>query len=130
MLEDLDLHASTAPNEHPEVLPGTFLPEYGTLKSLNLDSELYTTYAKAKNYLETVQYPQKDEPPVPANQIAQVMNTITSILREIVKMQTELHNAEQVKKYEQAVIFALKKAPESVQKDFFDELARLGGDNA
>ena len=123
MLEDLDLHASTALNEHPEVLPGTFLPEYGTLKSLNLDSELYTTYAKAKNYLADVQ----SDPDIPPNQIAQVMNTITSILREIVKMQTELHNAEQVKKYEQAVIFALKKAPESVQKDFFDELARLGG---
>lgn len=123
MLEDLDLHASTASNEHPEVLPGTFLPEYGTLKSLNLDSELYTTYAKAKNYLADVQ----SDPDIPPNQIAQVINTITSILREIVKMQTELHNAEQVKKYEQAVIFALKKAPESVQKDFFDELARLGG---
>ena len=123
MLEDLDLHASAPTNEHPEVLPGTFLPEYGTLKSLNLDSELYTTYAKAKNYLADVQ----SDPEIPPNQIAQVMNTITSILREIVKMQTELHNAEQVKKYEQAVIFALKKAPESVQEDFFNELARLGG---
>lgn len=127
MLEDLDLHASARTNEPPEserrYHGSSYIPEQGSLKSLDLDAELYNTYAKAKNYLADVQ---SDEG-IPPNQLAQLMNTISAILKEIVKMQTELHNAEQVKKYEQAVIFALKKAPESVQKDFFDELARLGG---
>ena len=117
-LEDHDLHEP----EKPEYV-ADYLPERGSLKSLNLDAELYNAYAKAKNYLAIVQ----SDDSVPPNQVAQVFNTISAILKEIVKMQTELHNAEQVKKYEQAVIFALKKAPGSVQKDFFDELARLGG---
>ena len=119
-LEDYDLHA--APSQPQTVLPAEYLPEYGSLKSLNLDAELYNAYAKAKNYLAIVQ----SDDNVPPNQVAQVFNTISAILKEIVKLQTELYSAERVKKLEAAMIEALKNtATEEVQDAFFTELERL-----
>ena len=109
-LEDLDLHG-TPHLPHSRHLP---ISEVGSLQSLNLDSELYESYAKAKNYLADVQ---SDES-IPPNQLAQLMNTISAILKEIVKMQTELHNAEKVKKLEAAMIQAIKLAPLESQQAF------------
>ena len=114
-LEDYDLHA--APLQPQTVLPADYLPEQGSLKSLDLDAELYNAYAKAKNYLADVQ---SDEG-IPPNQLAQLMNTISAILKEIVKMQTELHNAERVKKLEAAMIQAIKLAPLESQQAFLEE---------
>ena len=111
-LEDHDLHEP----EKPEYV-ADYLPERGSLKSLNLDAELYNAYAKAKNYLAIVQ----SDDSVPPNQVAQVFNTISAILKEIVKMQTELHNAERVKKLEAAMIQAIKLAPLESQQAFFEE---------
>lgn len=111
-LEDHDLHEP----EKPEYV-ADYLPERGSLKSLNLDAELYNAYAKAKNYLAIVQ----SDDSVPPNQVAQVFNTISAILKEIVKMQTELHNAEKVKKLEAAMIQAIKLAPLESQQAFLEE---------
>ena len=51
------------------------------------------------------------------------MNTISAILKEIVKMQTDLYNAERVKKLEAAMIDALKLAPKEAQDAFFEQYA-------
>lgn len=115
-LEDHDLHEP----EKPEYV-ADYLPERGSLKSLNLDAELYNAYAKAKNYLAIVQ----SDDSVPPNQVAQVFNTISAILKEIVKMQTELHNAERVKKLEAAMIQAIKLAPKKSQDAFFTQYASI-----
>ena len=118
-LEDHDLHE---PPESKRGYHGTsYLPEEGSLKSLDLDAELYNAYAKAKNYLADVQ---SDET-VPPNQVSQVFNTISAILKEIVKMQTELHNAEKVKKLEAAMITAIKLAPKKSQDAFFTQYASI-----
>ena len=118
-LEDYDLHA--APAQPQTVLPADYLPEYGSLKSLNLDSELYAAYARAKNYLAIVQ---ADEG-IPPNQLAQLMNTVSAILKEIVKMQTDLYNAERVKRLEAAMIQAIKLAPPESQQVFLEQYETL-----
>lgn len=87
------------------------------LKELNLDNELLTNYENAKAYLEEIRYDSEVMP----NQVAQVMNTISSILKEIVKMQTELYDAEMVKRIEAAIISTMKNQPEDVQRQFFEE---------
>ena len=119
MLEDLDLHEP--PEYEQRYHSSNYIPEQGSLKSLNLDAELYNAYAKAKNYLADVQ---SDES-IPPNQVAQVFNTISAILKEIVKMQTELHNAERVKKLEAAMIQAIKLAPPESQQAFLEEYETL-----
>lgn len=113
-LEDLDLHG-TPHLPHSRHLP---ISEVGSLQNLNLDSELYESYAKAKNYLATI----KDNPEgATPTQVAQVFNTINGILKEILKMQTELYSAERVKKLEYAMVSALKLAPKDVQDSFFEQ---------
>lgn len=118
-LEDYDLHA--APSQPQTILPADYLPEYGSLKSLNLDSELYAAYARAKNYLAIVQADEE----IPPNQIAQLMNTLTAILDKIVKLQTELYSAERVKKLEAAMIQAIKLAPPESQQVFLEQYETL-----
>lgn len=114
-LEDMGLR--DVPEEKPQVLPPDYMVEHGSLKSLDLDGELYNAYAKAKNYLAIVQ---TDED-IPPNQVAQVFNTISAILKEIVKMQTDLYNAERVKKLEAAMLKAIKVAPKEAQLVFLEE---------
>ena len=114
-LEDMDLHEK--PESKVRILPADWLPSGGSLKDLDLDQQLYNTYAQAKNYLDGI----KDDESVPPNQVAQVMNTITAILKEIVKMQTDLYEAERIKKLEAAMIQAIRLAPKAAQKAFFEE---------
>ena len=114
-LEDHDLHEP--PESERRYHGSSYIPEQGSLKSLDLDAELYSAYAKAKNYLADVQ----SDDQVPVNQVSQVFNTISAILKEIVKMQTELHNAERVKKLEAAMIQAIKLAPLESQQAFLEE---------
>ena len=118
-LEDHDLHEP--PESERRYHGSNYIPEQGSLKNLDLDAELYNAYAKAKNYLADVQ---SDES-IPPNQLAQLMNTISAILKEIVKMQTELHNAEKVKKLEAAMITAIKLAPKKSQDAFFTQYASI-----
>lgn len=119
MLEELTLHpAKVAALE-------VMLPKVRTsrdLKGLNLDTELHNNYCEARGYLDMVL---ADES-IPPNQVAQVFNTLTSIMKEIVRAQTEVQNAEKVKNLEQAMIFALKKTcSEETQNAFFEEFEIL-----
>ena len=118
-LEDHDLHEP--PESERRYHGSNYIPEQGSLKNLDLDAELYNAYAKAKNYLADVQ----SDDQVPPNQLAQLMNTISAILKEIVKMQTELHNAERVKKLEAAMIQAIKLAPPESQQAFLEQYETL-----
>ena len=118
-LEDHDLHEP--PESERRYHGSSYIPEQGSLKSLDLDAELYNAYAKAKNYLADAQ----SDDQVPTNQLAQLMNTISAILKEIVKMQTDLYNAERVKKLEAAMIDALKLAPKEAQDAFFEEYSAI-----
>lgn len=124
-LENLDLHNrdDDIPKRRykQELLAADFMPEHGSLRNLDLDGQLYTTYAKAKNYLAEIQNIED----TPANQVAQVFNTISGILKEIVKMQTDLYSAERVKKLEAAMIQAIKLAPKEAQEEFFKEYEKI-----
>lgn len=111
MLDDMSLKDAYEP---PVFEPRAPLTE---LKQLNLDNELLQNYQSAKEYLEQIRFDEGTQP----NQVAQVMNTINSILKEIVKMQTELYDAERVKKIESAIIATMKNQPEDVQRQFFEE---------
>lgn len=55
----------------------------------------------------------------PANQKAQVMNTITAILTSLVKLQTDLYAAQRLKDLEAILITTLQTLPEAQQDAFF-----------
>lgn len=114
LLEDMGLHDRA---EEPQyIYSAKHLPETGSLKNLDWDAQLYINYARAANYLEQV----REDEGIPPNQVAQLMNTLTAILKEIVRLQTELYSAERVKKLEAAMIEAIKLAPVESQNSFFD----------
>jgi hypothetical protein len=75
-----------------------------TLNDLDLDKELLDQYKAAKSVFEDIQYSEAIAP----NQKAQVINTITSILQNIVKVQQELHNVERMKLIENVLIATLQ----------------------
>jgi len=93
------------------------------LRELNLEEELYTSYSEAKAFYESI----KTDSSIPPNQVAQVMNTLNTILKEIIKLQTELYNAGRLKNLEYCMITAIKEAPGDVQAVFFENYERLLG---
>lgn len=119
-LEDLDL------NDDYKTPPPTDMhlrSTDGTLQDLNLDKELYRAYVEASNYLELIKHDEN----TPANQVAQVLNSMTTILKEITKMQAELYNAERIKNLEAAMVYAIKKAPEDIREAFLIEYEKIIG---
>ncbi len=98
----------------------TAQPVHATrLQDLDLETEVLHNYNAAKQFLQDI-----DQESIPANQVAQVINSITNILKDLVKMQTDLYDAERVKKLEAALINTLKTLPEEQQNAFFTRYER------
>jgi hypothetical protein len=82
-----------------------------TLAELDLDHELLEQYKNAKDLLDDI----KDDTSIAPNQKAQTINSISSILSNIIKTQSELHNVERLKMLENTLI-------ETLQKPEFEKL--------
>ena len=107
-LEDLSL-TRTPP-------PPTYAPPSPTkLTELSLEEEILNNYNLAKQFLESI----LTDSEVAPNQLAPVINAVTAILKDLVKMQTELYSAEREKRRESALIQVLKTLPEATQDEFF-----------
>ena len=120
-LENLELH--TYEKLEDKVIPRGRSHWVTRLQDLNLEGEVLLHYNLAKDFLETVQH---DD--IPANQVATVMSTVSTILKELTKTQTELYNAERVKKMEAVLIATLKDLPTDVQDSFLDKYSKALND--
>ena len=97
------------------------------LSDLNLEKELVAHFLVVK---ETMADAMEDDG-IPANQKAQLMNSCATLLTQMAKVQTELYNAERIKKIEQAVIETLKKTDGEVINTFlsiYEELLEKNSD--
>ena len=86
------------------------------LSDINLAEELALQFKQAKALYNNI----AEDEETAANQKAQVLNTVTSIIATITKAQAELYNAERLKKLEIAVLKALKTLPLPEQEAFFE----------
>ena len=93
------------------------------LADLNLAEELVLQFQKVKHLQTKV----LQEVKTSAQQKAAVANSCASALSQLVKMQTELHNAERLKMIEQALIQVMRDQPESIQQAFFEKYERVLG---
>lgn len=121
MLEDLD---SLHPDDGQKAIPLSRMymeREPTSISELNLESELVAHYIGLKAYLATV----ADSQTASASQIAQVTNSLTSVLDKIIKMQESVVNMERMTKIESAMVDALKTAPSDVQDKFFMEYEKI-----
>lgn len=88
-----------------------------TLAEIDLEKELLLQYhAMRALYNDIV-----TEDGVPANQKAQVGNSVTASLDKLSSLQLEMHSAEQFKKIENMMIRMLNKLPEDVAAEFLAE---------
>lgn len=92
-----------------------------SLADLNLEHELLEQY----NTVKTLQEEVLTDDEVPANQRAQVANTVASTLQQLVKMQTDYYNAERFKAIEALVLKAIKSLPKEVAEKFIEDYERI-----
>jgi len=86
------------------------------LKDLDIESELVLQLAAAQQLQNEVL--QSDE--VPANQQAQVLNSVSSVIGQIVKMQQDLYTTERLKKVERVLIDVLQTLPQETVAEFMN----------
>jgi len=111
-LKNLDLHGDT--QQEPPQQSTVFRTV--TAETLDIHSELLDNYNAALALRETLPY--RDD--VPPNQIAQIMNSMTTILTQLTKLQTELYSSQRIKDIELILIETLKSMPQPMQDKFFD----------
>ncbi len=94
------------------------------LSDLNLSEELGLQYRSGKALLDSVQ----NDKDTPANQRAQVFNSVSMMLEKIVKHQRVVYDAERLKRFEVAFLKVLEKLPLEAKQQFFELYGEyLGG---
>lgn len=86
------------------------------LTQLDLAEELGMQYRSGMILLASVQ----DDKETPANQRAQVFNSVSSMLEKIVKQQKIVYDAERLKRFESSFLKVLQDLPEASKRKFFD----------
>jgi hypothetical protein len=109
---ELENHTLDQPEDLPEPPPDR--SHWVTnLAQLDLEQEVLFHYNLAREYRDSLKT--SDWEP---NKVAQVLNTMTSILTSLTKAQADLHNAEKSKKLEAVLIRTLRTLPEATQVQF------------
>lgn len=96
------------------------LPQDG-VESMNLEIELVNQY----NTVKDLQDETLADDDVPANQKAQVANSVASTLAQLIKLQEDLRREETLKIMEATLIECIKTLPEETKTAFFAEYERL-----
>lgn len=99
----------------PRDVPDVYVPPYVDLTSasLNLEEQLLAQYNRAGRLLHEASY-DKD---TPLSQKAAALNSATTILGALTRMQAELYSLERIKAIESCLIEVLKEFPD-VQAEF------------
>ena len=97
------------------------LLEIGHLGDLNVGHEIMVQLRT----LKMLQHEALTDAEVPVNQRAQAANTVSAMLRDLVKSRAKLFDAERVKAIEDFTIEAMKDAPEESKALFFERLERM-----
>ena len=102
----------------PRVEPNKILSKITakSLSELNLDLELLEQYKSTVALQETA----ATDFSIPLNQKAQIANTITAILKQIVDTQARLYNTERFKLLENILISTLQEFPE-ISENFLNK---------
>lgn len=94
-----------------------------SLANVNLEEECMAMFRSTRELLNMVLL----DDVTPVNQKAQVANSCSSNLAQLVKLQLDLYNSERVKALEHAIKETLKTLPTESQLKFFDEYEQTYG---
>lgn len=90
--------------------------QHKDLQNINAAHELMVQYQRAETLAQAI----LNDSRTPANQKAQVLASVTAVLQQVIKLQTDLYNSESIKRIEQALLQTLKTAPPDVQAQFME----------
>ncbi len=102
-------------DEIRQVLPAT------TLLDMNMEEELILQFQAVRTLQNTI----LDDESVPANQKAQVANSVASVLGSIADLQNKVYSSERFKRIETLLIRHLNKLPEEVAAAFLEDYEQL-----
>ena len=102
-------------DEIRQVLPAT------TLLDMNMEEELILQFQAVRTLQNTI----LDDISVPANQKAQVANSVASVLSSIADLQNKVYSSERFKRIETLLIRHLNKLPEDVAAAFLEDYEQL-----
>ena len=131
-LDDVELHGKT-PQKYMEHTPPQAV-NINNLDELDIRKELLENYVMAKTVLATILTTEAVEDGVRVgftdtpNQIATVITAVKNTLADIIKLQTDVYNAERFKLIEQAMIRAVKSMPEESRQRFMDDYEKILND--
>lgn len=91
------------------------------LKSLNLENELVKQYIKTRDLMDETIISED----TPANQKAQVANSVVSTLGQLVKLQEDLRRQQTLSIMESVLVDSLKALTEEARDAFYVEYERL-----
>ena len=92
-----------------------------SLQGLNLEEELVKQYRAALAMQSAV----LSDEGVPANQRAQVVGAVASIIAQLTKTQVDFYSAERMKSLEGALIDVLRTWPEDQTAEFFEQYEKM-----
>ena len=102
-------------DEIRQVLPAT------TLLDMNMEEELILQFQAVRTLQNTI----LDDSSVPANQKAQVANSVASVLGSIADLQNKVYSSERFKRIETLLIRHLNKLPEDTAAAFLEDYEQL-----
>lgn len=98
------------------------------LRDVDVESELVTQLRIAQTLQARVI--DLDDPDVPLNQVVQAVNSVSSVIERLARLQIDLIDAENLKRMEAAFVKAVEGLPDDAVEAFFeryDKIARLTG---
>lgn len=104
--------------EFPQI--SSELDNTSSIETLDSQTELIHQFNRAKR----LQTDTINNNTISPEKRAAVIRTVTVILSHIVRSQTELYNAERLKRLERALITVVKTLPKEAQEAFFNEYER------
>lgn len=114
MFDNFDQNNKNPGKSEDEPLP--VLVNFTSIDEIDLNLELAEQYSRLKNMLSMV----ASDKVTPVNQKAQIANSLQNVLQALMKMHTDMYNAERVKTIEAVLISVLKNFPE-VQEAFLEQ---------
>jgi len=90
------------------------------VEAILVNEELAFVFTTTKELLQSVV--RSDD--TPANQQAQVVNSMLAVIEKIAKLRIDLYNADRVRRIEQTLIKTLRDFPRELQEKFLDAYER------
>lgn len=102
-------------------------PKLASTEDIDLDSAVAQQYSEAITYRDYVMQNQNMFDP---KDITDAIKTVNTIVTQVVKLREQVQNMNRMRKFEEAVVAAVKELPKEAKDRFFATLEELASENS